>query len=383
MFAPKETSKIPEYDLILQSDINTKGYTNWFYFSVRVQSKCTIKFNIVNMQKQHSLFTAGMKVAVYSYRRKERENMDWHRDGYHYTYFPNELLKVQSSAIQINADQATNYNTLSFQYDCKYSDDLIFIAANLPYSYTKMLKFIDHVEKIAKLNSSLYLKRETIALSISSNQCPVLTLTWKRDKKKLKNKGRKKIIGVIARQHPSETVSSFVMEGFINSLIMLNNESSLELLQNYIFKIVPMVNIDGVIYGNSRCDLSGTDINRKWTRNPNKFVYPIIAGIRNMFNRLKMEEYEFDYFLDLHGHSRQYGAFIYGCRTYDEMEYKELSWIMGKLNTKFVFDYCSFGLSAYKRETARGIMSEMNFRKRALTLETSFYGYRAGNSKHF
>lgn len=60
-------------------------------------------------------------------------------------------------------------------------------------------------------------------MTISTNPCPILTLTWKRDKKKYKIKTRKKIIGVIARQHPSETVSSYVMEGFVNSLIMLKN----------------------------------------------------------------------------------------------------------------------------------------------------------------
>ncbi len=32
---------------------------------------------------------------------------------------------------------------------------------------------------------------------------------------------KKKIIFVMARQHPSETVSSYVMEGFINSLVYL------------------------------------------------------------------------------------------------------------------------------------------------------------------
>ena len=72
-------------------------------------------------------------------------------------------------------------------------------------------------------------------------------------------------------------------------MVHLYNEGTVELLKNYIFKIIPMFNIDGVIYGNSRCDLSGTDINRKWTRNPNKFMYPIIYGIRSMFNRLKMD----------------------------------------------------------------------------------------------
>lgn len=96
----------------------------------------------------------------------------------------------------------TTYNTLSFQYDILYEDDLIYFAANVPYSYTKMLRFIDSIEKIAKLNSNIYFKRENKALSISSNICPIITLTWKRDKKKDERKERKKIIGVIARQHP-------------------------------------------------------------------------------------------------------------------------------------------------------------------------------------
>ena len=119
----------------------------------------------------------------------------------------------------------------------------------------------------------------------------MITLTWKRDPKKDKVRHKKKIIGVIGRQHPSETVSSYVMEGFINSLVYLNDESSVELLKNYIFKIIPMVNIDGVIYGNSRCDITGSDINRKWTRHPNQFMYPIISAIRKLFLRLTMEEY--------------------------------------------------------------------------------------------
>ena len=61
--------------------------------------------------------------------------------------------------------------------------------------------------------------------SISSNSCPLLTLTWKRDKNE-KNNYKKKIIAIIARQHPCETVSSYVMEGIINSLVYISNEAS-------------------------------------------------------------------------------------------------------------------------------------------------------------
>lgn len=47
-----------------------------------------------------------------------------------------------------------------------------------------------------------------------------------------------------------------------------------------------MVNIDGVIYGNSRCDIIGSDINRKWNRSVNPILYPIIHNIQKMINNL-------------------------------------------------------------------------------------------------
>lgn len=42
-----------------------------------------------------------------------------------------------------------------------------------------------------------------------------------------------------------------------------SNEAAM-LREKYIFKIVPMLNPDGVIHGNYRCSLSGHDLNRKW-----------------------------------------------------------------------------------------------------------------------
>jgi murein tripeptide amidase MpaA len=59
-----------------------------------------------------------------------------------------------------------------------------------------------------------------------------------------------------------------------------------ELLRKYIFKIVPMINVDGVIYGNSRCDIAGADCNRKWTRNANHFLYPAITALRKLVTEL-------------------------------------------------------------------------------------------------
>lgn len=38
-----------EYDLLMQNDVNTEGYTQWFYFQVsNTTAKSSIKFNIIN-----------------------------------------------------------------------------------------------------------------------------------------------------------------------------------------------------------------------------------------------------------------------------------------------------------------------------------------------
>jgi len=41
------------------------------------------------------------------------------------------------------------------------------------------------------------------------------------------------------------------------------------LRENFVFKIIPMLNIDGVLNGNYRVSLCGLDLNRQWA-NPSK-----------------------------------------------------------------------------------------------------------------
>ena len=40
-----------------------------------------------------------------------------------------------------------------------------------------------------------------------------------------------------------------------------------------------MVNVDGVIYGNFRCDITGMDLNRRW-KDPSKLFHPQIYYIK-------------------------------------------------------------------------------------------------------
>ena len=56
---------------------------------------------------------------------------------------------------------------------------------------------------------------------------------------------------------------------------------AIELRKRFIFKIIPMLNPDGVVIGNQRCNLIGSDINRNFS-NPKKSVYPVPYAIREM-----------------------------------------------------------------------------------------------------
>lgn len=83
------------------------------------------------------------------------------------------------------------------------------------------------------------------------------------------------------------------------------------LRQKFVFKIVPMLNPDGVINGNYRTNLSGNDLNRRWHA-PEPSLHPTIYHTKEMIRRVKQSR-PVAMVLDLHGHSRKQGIFTYGC----------------------------------------------------------------------
>jgi hypothetical protein len=65
------------------------------------------------------------------------------------------------------------------------------------------------------------------------------------------------------------------MKGCLDFLTDPNNVEAELLRQNFVFKIVPMLNPDGVINGNYRCSLAGCDLNRRW-KAPSKVLHSTI-----------------------------------------------------------------------------------------------------------
>lgn len=78
-----------------------------------------------------------------------------------------------------------------------------------------------------------------------------------------------------------------MMKGAIDFLTSEAPEAQI-LREKFIFKIVPMLNPDGVINGNYRCSLAGADLNRRW-KNCSKVLYPEIFETKKMVKQFQKE----------------------------------------------------------------------------------------------
>ncbi|KAF6257038.1 flagellar/basal body protein, partial [Scenedesmus sp. NREL 46B-D3] len=359
-----------EYDLVLQPDINTRGHTQWYYFSVRnMRAGQAYIFNIINLQKPDSLYNMGMLPLLHSEQQMLRQGIGWVRAGSNVYYGPNSIKRGK---------QQSNF-TLTFTMEFPHEHDTVHLAHCYPYSYSDLQ---NHLYMLLKEpSSSLVLQRSCLASSLAGNAVDVLTITAPEGCGTPLSQRQGVVLS--ARVHPGETNASWMMKGALHQLLGASAEAA-ALREQFVFKVVPMLNPDGVVVGNYRCSLAGLDLNRVW-QEPDSRLQPVICAFKGMI-RAFMQERQVALFVDMHGHSRKYGVFCYGCEKKGVRD-SRLFPLMLYINAPDLFSFrsCNFKVQKSKAGTGRVVGFRELGLVNAYTIEASFCGASVGKyaKQHF
>lgn len=199
--------------------VNSDIVGRWFYFKMK-----NVKNRYVAVTIQNSDATRPM----YSY-----DNKNWYRF-------------TEQESPQRNVFRKT------------YTEDSVYVAYYVPYSVTQLN------EKINQLNNNPFVKIDTIGFSEQNRPLIVLTLT-----DFTVPDSQKYFIWAHGRTHPSETPSSYHLDGMIN--YFLSDDDVATYLRTKIkFIVLPFINPDGVYLGKSRVNANNVDLERSWNLSPSQ-----------------------------------------------------------------------------------------------------------------
>nr|XP_020459288.1 cytosolic carboxypeptidase-like protein 5 isoform X3 [Monopterus albus] len=262
------------------------GNRSWFYFSVRGATPGKIlKINVMNMNNQRKLYSQGMAPLVRTVPGKNR----WER------------IRDRPTT-----EMVENQFILSFTHRLsEVRGTTTYFSFCFPFSYTEcqeMLQQLDETYPSAvQLSPSsapdiVYYHRELLCYSLDGNRVDLLTVTncngiqEEREPRLPKlfpdtNTPRphrfssKRVFFLSSRVHPGETPSSFVFNGFLNFILRRDDPRAHVLRSMFVFKLIPMLNPDGVVRGHYRTDSRGVNLNRQYL-NPSPELHPSIYAAK-------------------------------------------------------------------------------------------------------
>ena len=157
--------------------------------------------------------------------------------------------------------------------------------------------------------------------------------------------------------------------------LMGNSDEAKKLREIYLFKIVPMMNPDGVLVGNSRTSFAGCDLNRRWGK-PNEIIHPEVFHTKQMITKLATQR-NIAFIVDCHGHFGAFNSLFYCNYKDNKRTCKLFPYICSRLSRIISFQQCTFSMPKYKLSTERiSLFNELDDEDNdnIVALETSFFG---------
>ncbi|KRX01295.1 hypothetical protein PPERSA_11742 [Pseudocohnilembus persalinus] len=328
-------------NLLTEEYVSTQKY--WFFFSVTgIQVIQTVKFQI---KKVNSLWATVKSADLYRPVYKVK-NQSWKRIENPVVFSKDEYIDV------------------SFDFTFK-EEGPIYFAFSYPYTYTECLEYSNQLYQKFKDDTIFYFHKEVLTLSYQKRFLELITISsheGKQDqledkidpqlfpqvpeqtcKRAHKFRNNKPIIFISGRVHPSESPSSFALKGVLDFLTDKNDARAMFLRKYFVFKIIPMLNPDGVYNGHYRMDTFGQNLNRFY-KNPDSEKQSSCYAVRKIAEYWSKDKRLY-FYCDFHAHSGKKGCFFYG-NALDDFVLQVESLLFAKILSlnciNFEYDDCNF-----------------------------------------
>ncbi|XP_061668017.1 cytosolic carboxypeptidase-like protein 5 isoform X2 [Syngnathoides biaculeatus] len=264
------------------------GNRTWFHFSVQGAAPAKLlKINVMNMNNQRKLYSQGMAPLVRTLPGKNKWERIRDRPG-------TEIVR--------------NQFILSFTHRLpEVRGATTFFSFCFPFSYAECQEMLQRLDDshcdAARLGPAsppddIYYRRELLCRSLDGNRVDLLTVTncsGMRDEREPRlprlfpdaavprphRFDNKKVFFLSSRVHPGETPSSFVFNGFLDFILRKDDPRAHALRNLFVFKLIPMLNPDGVVRGHYRTDSRGVNLNRQYM-NPSPELHPSIYAAKTL-----------------------------------------------------------------------------------------------------
>ncbi|KAG2471192.1 CBPC4 carboxypeptidase, partial [Polypterus senegalus] len=194
-------------------------------------------------------FPTGMQPVLYSVQEALQGRPHWVREGNEVCYYKNHFSQPSSSK---GGQKGVSFYTLSFTVIFPHNDDVCYLAYHYPYTYTALQTQLQLLKQSLD-PEMVFFRHQTLCNTLNGNPCPVITITAcprSQNWNNVQQFRNRPYVVLTARVHPGESNASWVMKGTLEFLCS-NVPAAIMLRETFIFKIIPMLNPDGVINGTS------------------------------------------------------------------------------------------------------------------------------------
>ncbi|PAA46674.1 hypothetical protein BOX15_Mlig007936g1 [Macrostomum lignano] len=290
----------PDYEYQVWTRKDAEGFQfenenrTWFHFGVRgYQPNKLIKLTVMNLNRQQRLFQQGHQ-PVFRVGFPDGSFAKWQRvrdrcscetvDGQFYLTFTHRF--------GANAKGCTTY--FAFCYPWSYTESQEQLSA-LDYRFRHCAAM-----RPGKAGpDEIYYHRELLCHSLDRQRVDLLTITdchgmtdqeedrfderlfLERSNPRPRAFPGKRVFLVSSRVHPGETPASFVFNGFLEFILREADARARQLRRLFVFKLIPMLNPDGVTRGHYRTDSRGVNLNRFYL-DPDPQLYPTIYAVKSV-----------------------------------------------------------------------------------------------------